>query len=165
MKLEIERKFRVRSDEWRAFATREIPIRQGYIAHGPHLVVRVRLTDTDARLTVKAEAAGLVREEFEFEMKPSDAQRLLDGHVNGCVIEKKRYVIPDSGLIWEIDVFEGYNQGLVIAEVELESEGQVFKRPQWIGNEITGEQRFYNNSLAKHPFTVWSERERGLGLT
>ncbi|EQD76808.1 Uncharacterized conserved protein UCP016487, CYTH region [mine drainage metagenome] len=161
MKPEIERKFYVRSDEWRARVSREIPIRQGYIAEGPHLIVRVRLTDTDARLTLKTRSTGLVRQELEFEMSRADAQALLDGHVKGHVIEKTRYVTPDAGLIWEVDVFEGHNQGLVIAEVELESEHQVFERPCWVGTEITGQPQFYNSSLAEHPFSIWSERERG----
>ncbi len=161
MKREIERKFRIRSNEWRNAVVREISIRQAYIARGPHLVVRVRLTDSDAWLTLKTASVGLVRQEFEYEMTRADALMLLTGPVEGCVVEKTRFLIPVSGLVWEIDVFEGYNQGLEVAEVELESEDQAIELPEWIGAEITGEERFYNSALAERPFSLWSTKERG----
>lgn len=163
MKLEIERKFRVRSDGWRGLSTRTIRIRQGYIAHGPHLVVRVRLTDQDARLTVKTGASGVTRQELEFEMAHAEAAFLIDHHAEGQVIEKTRHLVPVAGLVWEIDVFEGSNQGLVIAEVELEAEEQPFEHPSWLGIEVTGDPRFYNSALARHPFRNWPGHG-GLGV-
>lgn len=162
MKAEIERKFRVCSDAWRPRVREAIHIRQGYIARGADLVVRVRLTDSDARLTVKTGSAGLRRGEFEFALERSDAEILLAHHVLGHVIDKVRHLVPDAhtGLLWEVDEFEGDNQGLIVAEVELTSEDEEVHSPEWIGEEVTGEPRFYNSALAEHPFSAWTESAR-----
>jgi adenylate cyclase len=147
---EIERKFLVRSDGWRAGAQRSRQIVQGYVALDGPASVRVRIVDgTRATLTIKSREAGLRRREFEYEIPVADAAALLELRT-GAIIEKVRYELQSAALTWEIDVFSGDNEGLVIAEIELQHEDQVFDRPAWLGDEITADERYYNASLARH---------------
>lgn len=150
---EIERKFLVTGDAWRR--GEGIRVRQGYISRGEGHTVRVRSTSVGAYLTVKGARQGVTRSEFEYEIPLDDAEELLDSVCVKPLIEKTRYVIPFRGLTWEVDEFFGENQGLVIAEVELEREDQEFDKPDWVGDEVTGDPRYYNANLVANPYSKW----------
>ena len=160
MAIEIERKFLLRSSEWRASASGSARLRQAYLAQDGGLSTRVRLIDaTAATLTIKSRKAGLKRLEFEFAIPVADAEALLALR-QGAIIEKVRHNVPWHGQRWEIDVFEGENAGLVIAEIELQSEHDRFELPTWLGAEITGEERYYNSRLVREPFCTWTGMTR-----
>lgn len=148
---EIERKFLVRGDDWRAGAHRAREIVQGYVALDGPASVRVRIVDgARATLTIKSRAAQVRRSEFEYEIPVADAKALIELRT-GAVIAKVRYELGCGPLTWEIDVFSGENEGLVIAEIELEHESQPFERPGWLGEEVTDNDLYYNASLARRP--------------
>lgn len=155
MKTEIERKFLVRGDGWRAGATAK-PIRQGYLHATKDISVRVRRTGEHAYLTVKGAQVGATRAEYEYEIPAKDADDMLDALCQPPLIEKVRYTVERGGVTWEIDVFEGENAGLIVAEVELESEDQSVALPDWIGAEVTDDPRYLNANLAKNPYSRWS---------
>ncbi|MGE6739337.1 CYTH domain-containing protein [Allorhizobium pseudoryzae] len=148
MAKEIERKFLVRSDAWRTEATSSADLIQAYVAVGEDRSVRVRLLDRKtARLTVKIGRNLLARDEYEYEIPVGDAEELIRAGV-GTAIEKVRYNVPRDGLVWEIDVFRGAYEGLVVAEVELGSEDETPPIPVWIGREVTGDRRYSNMVMA-----------------
>ena len=153
MAQEIERKFLVRTDEWRSLA-KATRYRQGYLSSLKERVVRVRTIDDKGFLTIKGINEGLTRLEFEYDIPLADADNLLD-LCEKPIIEKTRSKIPLGGLVWEIDEFFGDNAGLIVAEVELESEDQAFEKPSWIGVEVSGDPRYFNSNLIKNPFTTW----------
>lgn len=151
--VEIERKFLVDTKKWQPSEI-GIEIKQGYLSTDPERTVRVRLAGNRSFLTIKGKTVGITRTELEYEIPVKEAEVLF----KLCIyhpVEKIRYLEQVGGLIWEIDVFEGQNKGLVIAEVELESEKQKFLTPEWIKNEVSGDLRFYNSSLSKKPFSIW----------
>lgn len=151
---EIERKFLVRGDAWRNAADRGCLIEQAYLALNEVVSVRIRIRDASlATLTIKSRAATLRRQEFEFPIPVQDAGELMALRT-GARIEKVRFKVPCGDLVWEIDVFQGMNSGLIIAEIELAHEDQVFEIPPWLGEEITGIARYYNANLAVSPFTA-----------
>jgi adenylate cyclase len=155
MAIEIERKFLVKGEGWRGAVSRRRRIRQGYLANGGRVSVRVRGYDgAEAVLTIKSAEPGTVRDEFEYDIPMEDAEHLFD-LCSGVVIEKERHEARFGGLLWEIDVFHGANQGLVVAELELESKDQAFERPDWLGEEITGDRRYYNSALSERPYGAW----------
>ena len=156
MGIEIERKFLLRGDGWRGLATGEI-YRQGYLYGDGTPAVRVRIVGEKAFLTIKSRCSGLASLEFEYPLPLEDAHTLLEQVVREPPVEKIRYRIPCNGLIWEVDEFLGLNQGLLLAEVELEREDQSFELPPWVGEEVTADPRYYNAALAKHPFRNWTE--------
>ena len=157
MPYEIERKFLVRDEKWRAAAGRAISIRQGYLTRHGSLSLRVRIIDQSrATLTLKSPVAEIRRLEFEYDIPLADSVVLL-GLRDGGLIEKFRYKLPWHGLVWEIDVFQGENLGLVIAEIELPHEDQIFERPDWLGREVSSDRRYSNASLAKLPFQNWPD--------
>jgi adenylate cyclase len=161
MAIEIERKFLLRSSAWRSLVNGRVRLRQAYLAQDSGLSTRIRIVDTSsATLTIKSRKAGLRRLEYEFPIPLADAEALLSLR-QGASIEKVRHHVPWQGLTWEIDVFEGENAGLVIAEIELGHEQQQFEMPAWVGAEVTGDERYYNSRLAKQPFRVWMH-EAGL---
>ena len=129
---------------------------QGYITSPPAKTVRVRIADDKAYLTIKGSgsASGMSRFEWEMEIPGKDALALL-GICEGGVIEKDRYYVPFAGHTFEVDEFFGDNEGLVMAEVELSSEDEAFEKPEWLGQEVTGDSRYYNSSLRKHPYIQW----------
>jgi CYTH domain-containing protein len=117
--------------------------------------VRIRTVGDKAFLTVKGLTVGATRNEYEYEIAFDECNAMLDALAEKPLIEKKRYKIPFSGLTWEIDEFFGDNQGLIVAEVELQSEDQKFEKPDWAGAEVTGDPRYFNSNLIKNPFTRW----------
>lgn len=157
MPFEIERKFLVRRDSWRGSVGGAMYIRQGYLTRHGSISLRIRLIDNvKAMLTVKSAVAEIRRLEFEYEIPLSDGVTLL-GLREGGIIEKLRYKLPWQGLIWEIDVFMGDNQGLIVAEIELPHEDREFDKPDWLGAEVTSDPRFSNANLAKTPYCRWGE--------
>jgi adenylate cyclase len=160
--VEIERKFLILHDDWRRGVTAVRRIRQGYVAEGPTLTARVRETDGEGRLTLKSRVAGLRRLEFNFALAVEDARRLLDEHRAEGLVEKTRHRVLWDEDAWDIDVFEGANEGLVVAEIEFadEAAAAAFRPPSWAGREVTGEERYYNASLARRPYRLWSVDER-----
>jgi len=151
MAVEIERKFLVDGDGWRVAADDGRRLRQAYLARTDALVVRVRIVDeVAARMTIKSATAGMTRQEFEYPVPLADARELM-ALALGRVIEKRRYVVPAEPGRWEVDVFEGERAGLVIAEIELPDEKSDFVRPDWLGEEVTDDPRYYNAALAGLP--------------
>lgn len=153
MATETERKFLVNGDAWRSMGT-STRYRQGYLTSDPTRTVRIRTAGNRAYLTIKGKTQGISRAEYEYEIPRSDAEELLM-LCDRPLIEKTRTKIPFNGLVWEVDEFFGENQGLVIAEVELQNEEQAIDLPDWIGAEVSADPRYYNANLAKHPFTRW----------
>ncbi|MBA4218774.1 MAG: CYTH domain-containing protein [Proteobacteria bacterium] len=154
MGIEIERKFLVASDDWRAGVSRSTRFSQGYLSRDPARTVRVRLAGEQAFLTIKGATLGAARAEFEYAVPVADARALL-AICDGPVVEKVRSLCPYEGMTWEVDEFLGANAGLVLAEIELDAEDQPFVRPPWLGAEVTGDARFVNANLAVRPFTSW----------
>ena len=151
---EIERKFLVKDDRWKAGAKGAV-YRQGYLSSVKERVVRVRTVEDKGYLTVKGITRGVSRSEFEYEISVEDATIMLDTICEAPIIEKTRYRIPVGGLVFEVDEFSGANAGLVVAEVELKDEGQTIDLPDWIGAEVSGDPRYFNSNLIRHPFTKW----------
>jgi CYTH domain-containing protein len=153
MATEIERKFLVKEGIWRNQESTKY--RQGYLNSAKERIVRVRAVNDKGYLTIKGITVGASRMEFEYEIPHQEAEILLD-ICEKPLIEKNRYVVNEGGFVWEIDEFFGENQGLIVAEVELESENQAFPRPDWVGEEVTGDPRYFNSNLIKNPYTEWS---------
>ena len=155
MAVEIERKFLVCSDAWRAQGE-GVLLRQGYLSSHPDRVVRVRIEGNEASMTIKGRTTGATRGEWEYAIPVEEAQALLDGLCERPLIEKRRTRIVHEGMTWEVDEFLGDNAGLVVAEIELQSEAQTFSKPAWVGEEVTEDPRYFNANLVKHPYTTWS---------
>lgn len=155
MAQEIERKFLVRGD-FKPFVTKRTRITQGYLSSVPERTVRVRIKGDKGYITIKGigNAGGASRYEWEKEIPVSEVEELLKICEPG-VIDKTRYLIPSGNHTYEVDEFYGDNEGLVVAEVELESEGDSFVRPEWLGEEVTGEVKYYNSMLMKNPYKNW----------
>ena len=154
---EIERKFLVCGD-FKSQAASSSRIRQAYINQAGGRTVRVRIRDEKAYLTIKGPSldGGLSRFEWEIEIPVADAEQLLELRVS-AVIDKRRYLVPFEGHTFEVDEFYGDNEGLVMAEVELSEPDEAFARPSWLGQEVTGDSRYYNSHLSRHPFKEWAE--------
>lgn len=154
MPIEIEKKFLLK------YLPEELllspsSLSQGYITKKKEKVVRVRISDDSAFLTVKGPSKNAVRKEFEYRVPVEDAREMLELFCKNSLIIKKRYFIEYNGFEWVIDKFSGPNEGLVVAEIELEYEEQLFDLPDWIGEEVTGDARYYNSNLVEHPYTTW----------
>lgn len=154
---EIERKFLLKNDGWRALASGTL-YRQGYLNSTKERTVRIRTIGEHAFLTIKGITTGATRAEYEYPIPLEDCNAMLDTLAEKPVIEKKRYKIRQGDLTWEIDEFFGDNAGLIVAEVELQSEGQAFGKPEWLGAEVTADPRYFNSNLVKHPYTKWQTR-------
>ena len=154
MAKEIERKFLVKGEDWRAMA-RGTRYRQGYLSTVKERTVRVRTIDDKGFLTIKGVSVGATRSEYEYEIPAADADEMLDDLCEKPIIEKDRYKIPVGDVTWEVDEFFGVNDGLIVAEVELLSEDQSFPKPDWIGDEVTGDPRYFNANLIARPFSTW----------
>ncbi|MGC1632711.1 MAG: CYTH domain-containing protein [Gelidibacter sp.] len=156
--IEIERKFLVLSDVFKSEAFNKTRIVQGFLNSDKERIVRVRLRGHDGFLTVKGKPSedGLSRFEWEKQISESDAEALLKLCEKG-LIDKIRYEIKFGDHVFEVDEFFGDNNGLIVAEVELKDVFEVFKKPDWLGEEVTGQSKYYNSQLLKHPFTTWSK--------
>jgi len=153
MALEIERKFLVKEGAWRN--EKGTTYRQGYLNSAKERTVRVRIIDTKGYLTVKGISRGAVRVEYEYEIPGAEAEAMLNDLCEKPLIEKMRYKIEFKGLVWEVDEFFGENQDLIVAEVELESEDQTFVKPEWVGEEVTGDPKYFNANLIHYPYSRW----------
>jgi len=152
MGIEIERKFLVLGDEWRAAPA--VYFSQGYLNRDKARTVRVRIAGNEAFLTVKGQSVGATRAEFEYPIPVWDARELL-ALCEQPLIEKNRRKILHEGFVWEVDEFLGENLGLVVAEIELPTEDTVFALPEWLGEEVTSDERYFNSNLSRHPFSQW----------
>jgi CYTH domain-containing protein len=154
MGTEIERKFLVRDDSFRSLA-QGTRYRQGYLNSVKERVVRVRTIDDKGFLTIKGITTGATRAEYEYEIPVKEAEAMLDELCEQPLIEKNRYKIAHKGFTWEVDEFFGENQGLILAEVELESEDQSYDKPEWITDEVTGDPKYFNSNLIQNPYKNW----------
>lgn len=154
MAVEIERKFRTNGVDFLANQEGERLI-QGYLSHDPRATVRLRVQGDRAWLTIKGKTHGASRSEFEYPIPSADAHAMLEEMCPEGVIDKTRYRIRVGEHVWEVDQFHGDNRGLVVAEVELDSEDQPFERPPWLGEEVTGDPRYYNSALSRTPYVQW----------
>lgn len=158
MKLEIERKFLVQGD-FRTEAVNSIHIAQGYLSSVPERTVRIRVQGKNGFLTIKGDsgASGTSRREWETAIPVTDAEELLSLCEPG-IIDKTRFIVPaGNGRVWEVDEFHGDNGGLILAEIELGSEEEAFDKPAWLGEEVTGDPRYYNAALTKNPYKNWGK--------
>ena len=153
---EIERKFKVKNDAYKAEAVKVVRITQGYLSSVPERTVRIRLKDEEAFITIKGATnnRGTTRFEWEKSISVSEALQLLSLCEKG-VIDKRRYIVPVGKYTFEVDEFYGDNEGLVMAEIELPDENTTFTKPDWLGEEVTGDGRYYNAMLVKKPFKHW----------
>jgi adenylate cyclase len=156
MAAEIERKYRVNGDTWRA-SGEAVRITQGYLSQDPERTVRVRIAGERAWLTIKGRNQGITRSEYEYEVPLADARKLLELCLPG-VIDKTRHRVSHAGHVWEVDVFHGENAGLVVAEVELADEADTPELPPWVGAEVSGDPRYFNSCLASVPYSKWTDR-------
>ena len=154
--IEIERKFLVKANDFKAEAFKKTRIVQGFLNTDPHRTVRIRINGEQAFITVKglSNRTGLSRFEWEKEIPVNEAEALLDLCEPG-IIEKVRYLVKINNHTFEVDEFLGENQGLIIAEVELKDENESFTKPYWVGPEVTGDARYYNSQLSKDPYINW----------
>lgn len=156
MAIEIEKKFLLKNDSWKALA-KGIIYRQGYLNSEKGRTVRVRTAAQHGYLTIKGPTIDGVRLEYEYEIPYDDARELLEKLCTHPLIEKRRYAIPYQGFTWEVDEFFEENKGLVVAEIELDHPSQEFSIPPWIGREVTGDPRYFNSNLARKPYITWDE--------
>jgi adenylate cyclase len=154
MPVEIERKFLVKDDSWKISAKGTKYI-QGYLSKEKDSTIRIRIAGDEAFITIKSKVVGFSRQEYEYEIPISDAKDILDRMCFKPLIIKTRYQIKYQGNTWEVDVFDGDNEGLILAEIELSSETQNFEKPSWIGEEVTGDIRYYNSNLVNNPYKNW----------
>ena len=156
MAVEIERKFLVDTIPQSGISKSKI-VKQGYMVNDERQVVRVRSMDQDYFLTIKSNTKGLSRLEFEYAISEEDARDMFQHLCGSNVIEKTRHYIEHQNHLWEVDEFHGKNQGLIVAEVELESESETFQRPDWVGDEVSHDPRYYNINLTKTPYENWKK--------
>ena len=159
MSAEIERKYTVKDQSYRQESIECKYYKQGYISIDKERTVRIRISGNNAFITLKGVTTGCTRKEFEYPIPVADAAEMLGSLCLPSIIEKKRYIYPYAGHKWEIDEFMGNNDGLVIAEIELKSESEQFDLPPFIETEVTGDPRYYNSNLAKHPYKTWKDKE------
>lgn len=152
---EVERKFLVDPGAWHPDPGRGVRFRQGYLSVDPARIVRVRRAGSSGALTVKGLTTGVERVEFEYAIPAADADAMLDTLCLRPILEKTRYREPWGGRTWEIDVFEGENAGLVVAEIELATAADELRLPPWAGAEVSADPRYFNSNLTQHPFTRW----------
>lgn len=154
--VEVERKFLIKSNAFKADATSSEIMQQGFLSVDPERTVRIRISGQKAKLTVKGPSSkdGTTRTEWEHEIPLAEGQLLMNLCLPG-IIAKERFFVPKGDLLFEVDVFSGDNQGLVVAEVELHTPDQDFERPDWLGEEVTGDPKYYNSQLSKKPFNQW----------
>jgi adenylate cyclase len=156
---EIERKYLINKAVWESVSKGQgTYLKQGYLSTDPEKTIRVRITENKSFLTIKGKTEGIARTEFEYEIPRNDAQELLDQFANNS-IEKTRYELLHKGKLWEVDVFSGDNEGLILAEIELQSEEETYPLPPWVDREVSADKRYYNSNLSKNPFKLWGKAE------
>ena len=153
MAKEIERKFLVDESKWDR-GGKVLKMEQAYLMIEGDKVIRVRISNDKAFLTIKGNLSGITRDEFEYEIPVDDAHQLMSLRI-GATVSKNRYVSEYEGKIWEVDVFEGENSGLIVAEIELENETELFAKPSWALDEVSTDERYFNFNLSKHPYSQW----------
>lgn len=157
MAKEIERKYLVDIEKWKKLEKPSAQhYRQGYLVTDPQKTIRIRLTDTKGFLTIKGISVGTTRSEYEYEIPVDEAKELLD-NFSVAELSKTRYHIGFENKIWEVDEFLGDNTGLFVAEIELQSEDEVFELPEWVGKEVTEDARYYNSNLTMNPYKNWKQ--------
>jgi adenylate cyclase len=155
MATEIEHKFLLVNEDWRALVTHSAVFKQGYLNSDQTSSVRVRIAGNKAWLNIKSATIGTHRKEFEYEIPVIDAEDMIAELCHKPLIEKTRHFVNDGQHVWEIDEFSGENQGLIVAEIELSEIGEAFNKPAWLGEEVTHDVRYYNNNLSRHPYSAW----------
>jgi len=155
MGIEVERKFLLNDDAWRSTILSSIAMRQGYLSNEQNCSVRVRTTSDRAWLNIKSVTVGTQRQEFEYEISLVDGNQILDTLSRKPLIEKTRHIVEVGQHLWEIDEFSGDNDGLIIAEIELEDPDEAFEKPTWLGEEVTFDPRYYNTKLSISPYKTW----------
>lgn len=156
MATEIERKFLLKNSSWKELADEGTQYSQGYIVGSRHASVRVRIQGKRAYLNIKSATIDIVRQEFEYEIPFDEATEILETLCEKPLIDKVRYLIKHENHVWEIDVFSGDNDGLIVAEIELKNKDEKFIKPDWLGEEVSDDERYYNVCLVKHPFKDWN---------
>lgn len=156
MPFEIERKFLV-TTSWQEIVKDDkgLHVRQGYLCKNSNVTVRIRTMNSRGFLTVKGKSKGISRQEFEYEVPLIEAEELLE-LCTGAIVEKTRYFIDHRGKTWELDVFKGENEGLVVAEIELHDEEEEFEKPEWAGEDVSHDKRYSNSNLSQNPYKSWS---------
>jgi len=155
MGIEIEHKFTLKNEQWRDHVSRSERLVQGYLAGNERASIRVRITGDKANLNIKSATLGTFRQEYEYEIPLADGEKILNDLCEKPVIDKVRHYVQHAGKTWEIDEFSGENTGLIVAEVELESENEQFDIPEWADQDVSDDPRYYNVSLVKHPYKNW----------
>jgi len=155
MGLEIERKYLTKDDSWKNSVYKSFDIKQGYLSSVVERVVRIRVKGDKGFLTIKSEVKTMTRLEYEYEIPLEEAEEML-ALCEKPIIEKVRHLVKIDNHIWEVDVFDGENAGLTVAEIELDDEGEAFVLPKWVGTEVTADIRYYNSNLIKKPFKTWT---------
>ncbi len=159
MGIEIERKYLVDAAQWQQMHKPQgVPFEQGYMVNDSERAVRIRVTDQHGYITIKGQAQGFSRKEYEYTI-PADEARELIGYFTQSTVKKTRYCIEYAGHTWEVDVFEADNAGLIMAEIELDSEDEKFDTPPWVTQDVTDDERYYNTYLSQHPFREWSNSQ------
>ncbi len=156
MATEIERKFLVLNEDWQVHINAELQIVQGYLATNEFSSTRIRIQNDKANINIKSATLGITRSEFEYAIPVVDAQSMIDDLCIKPVIEKTRYIVKYMHHTWEIDVFSGDNEGLIVAEIELSSPDEAFEKPSWLGKEVSNDARYYNVCLVKNPYKTWN---------
>jgi len=156
MATEIERKFLLKNSSWKELADEGTQYTQGYLVGSKHASVRVRIQGKRAFLNIKSATIDITRQEFEYEIPLDEATEMLETLCEKPLIDKVRYLIKNENHVWEIDVFSGDNDGLIVAEIELKDKDENFIKPDWLGDEVSDDERYYNVCLVKHPFKDWN---------
>lgn len=155
MATEIEHKFLLRNDRWRSQVERSARLRQGYLTSDARCSVRVRIAESQGFLNLKSGTLGIQRSEYEYPIPLADAEEILDTLCEKPLLEKTRHYLHFGEHLWEIDEFAGDNAGLIVAEVELSRIDELFARPDWLGEDVSHDIRYYNSQLARHPYRNW----------
>ncbi len=156
MAIEIERKFLIKDDQWRDYATAATTIQQGYFSSTPFMRARVRILGDKGFITLKSQPGTVLRHEFEYEIPLGDAFEIIQRFNIEPIVSKTRYDVMHRENLWVVDVFGGMNAGLVVAEIELNTVGEKLEMPNWVGREVTADPRYGNSNLARNPFMTWS---------
>ena len=155
MATEIERKFLILNQDWQEYTKSELHIVQGYLATNEFNSTRIRIQNDKANINIKSATLGITRTEFEYSIPVDDARLMLEDLCIKPVIEKTRFTVEHMNHTWEIDVFSGDNEGLIVAEIELSSPDEAFEKPSWIGEEVSNDARYYNACLVNNPYKTW----------